>query len=637
VTVSEGTNDLHVIDIASERDILDHKGIPNSTQLPKEIYLSRDYSFRHAKEDTYMFWRKNNCTVALLDKVQLNVLKEFPEIGDTKGYLLHICVTNSLNKIYGYNSNGKIDFLRLIELDGSLNVEKQHNIKIESSSQWAGMEMTTISNILVAAVLMNNGTTNQFLKLSAFSTVEPNLSKEYTGLVVKDPDMKNALLFRKVKGYDIFLTSSLSNILAAGFDGNTFYPLHKISNIYSSRITGLALHGDWILSFAKESDSNIKLIKLNIDDYSESVSKISSRLNSLIVSDRNEADIFAKCQIKSILIPKLLGKKKIDITKDGLNLYIGSSYGLHHLRRSGVDTSFELTKSLSVNELSLFALKVSLSGNIIVQECNTNNLIVFNSQLEKITTLEGVSDISKTKSNISREPHFGNDQDKIIWFSGGTLITEIHLRDLSAVLHSDLGYNTGDAYPNFAIADFERRKFLVSFNVENQTILSYQEGFRSADNHILEEVFPFCDRIESLNLTKDNLFGIIGGSGINEQSSRSPCLGIYRFDKTLEVIAANFIQNSFCSIITCVTLSPTKDDLLFVGTDGPLLILKYSIFEQSIRVLKAINLKSSGKKSNNLGQIYDIIAIRNEIILTRDNNSTDEKSTILTIKFLSSI
>jgi len=271
-------------------------------------------------------------------------------------------------------------------------------------------------------------------------------------------------------------------------------------------------------------------------------------------------------------------------------------------------------------ENSSFAAKLVPNGMLVVQECHSNSLRVLDKQLSEVTKHEGIPDRVDI-SSINRQPHFSGEGSKIIWFGGKGSIIELSLKDMSYIVHADMAIDVSDSKPCVpicAIADFERNKLLAIYSYDNQNIVAFKENGRSPDHHVLEEIFPYIDKATAIDIFPNKVHCIIGGAGIDRDNLRSACVGLFKFSKALEVLGAIHLPGNACTEITCLKSSPSKEGIVFAGTDGPILVLATNVQEGLITIIKSINIP-------NLNCIWDITIVEDNLYAVADmlnKNST---------------
>jgi len=347
----EGSNTLEIYNATTESlKENQHTGAPD--RIPYSMNIKNKYilSCRFSKEDQFPLWKKNSTTLVLLDQMGKKIIKEYPQIAVPNFTLLHYCCSRTFDKIYGYSSDGNEGALVILLVDRrEYNPSQPIQIRIRMPAEWVGIEVTTSSDLLVACIKSNpTQTSSGFLKMTAFDMSQNNLKLRMKSLVVKDPELMEPSLMRKVKGYDIFLVASLSNIMITGFDGSEFYALDKISNIYESKITGFDMFQNYMIPLSPGSASTLKLIQFNEDSYNSLARKEESKLdNSSIRNSSLKDNVYSKAKPKLIQVPliskkyglNIAGSKKINVSQDGSRIFISGYGGLHYLERvsSGVD------------------------------------------------------------------------------------------------------------------------------------------------------------------------------------------------------------------------------------------------------------------------------------------------------------
>lgn len=125
---------------------------------------------------------------------------------------------------------------------------------------------------------------------------------------------------------------------------------------------------------------------------------------------------------------KSVGTKMLNISQDGRYLYYGGESGLTVFRRGDTQSSFKLYKQLK--SVSYFALRSTPSGHIVIQLARSNRLKIFDKKLNLVAELNSNYQDEEGGPLITRNPHFSNEGQKLIWFSDRFSVTMLDLRDM---------------------------------------------------------------------------------------------------------------------------------------------------------------------------------------------------------------
>jgi len=280
------------------------------------MFFHLQKSMRYAKEDTHCIWEKESGDISIVD---VNTWKEKALLSNVTGKecrILLICVSQDLTKLYTYAKMKEESIFSICIMDSDLEVSDKNYFTIPKSFYWGGMELTTNSQdlIVVSGRDVPDGDSAKTLKITAYDTDTNNLNIKKSRIEFTDPDLVEPKNLCKVKGYDIFMVCSYSNILVFAFSGTNFAPLHKLRNIYGSdSISDLILRGNYALPLAVDSRKTLKAIQFNFDSYNSMVSRerTPERLSRLDQS-RLQTSIF-KDEIKKIFYFDSLGNIKFTL------------------------------------------------------------------------------------------------------------------------------------------------------------------------------------------------------------------------------------------------------------------------------------------------------------------------------------
>lgn len=603
---------------------------------------------RFAKEDKSPLWRRGLDSVVLLDPKSLEVKAEYPNFWSPGYTPMFLNINETNDTIYGYSMSNSDSMFTVLSIRGSETTAKSVNIPPEH--KWAGMELSTDGRVMVIANACKrpktdrtrgDGKKNEFVKMMAIDL--QNLDKIRT-VCYKDFVNDNfcAVQFmRKIKGHDLFVVAckgSLAVLQLKGKDSISrinqrvglgssqvstkvnsdmeFVVVNFMENIYNSYIFEVAIFGNWIVPVAIGGNHEmLKLIKLDEREshlagkqqFSQSFGKMSQNDLSQSKADLRKIDlsiseismgypqggsiVHSEPIIRQLEAPKLKGFKKISVSPDGKNLFYGGDGGLFVLKRQNEESNFKLTRH---NEnLSYFALRPTPSGHLVLQLNNSNDLMVLDRKLRKQIDFKG----KKQDASISfRQPHFSYEGQKMIWFGDKYSFSIIDLRDLSQTIVSNLLpelQGTRHPEPRFAIADFIRSKVLVFYEMEGEGVLVYHEKDREPDMHLASDKFKQFSQVKALDLTKNKLHGVIGGTA---KPMPCACLSIFSFNENLTpLLFREFEDVPGATAITKICMSHAQENVMIAATDGPLLILGFDTERKRVDVMKVIDMNLNGK------------------------------------------
>jgi len=284
-------------------------------------------------------------------------------------------------------------------------------------------------------------------------------------------------------------------------------------------------------------------------------------------------------------------------------------------------------------DLKYFGLRSTPSGHIVIQKKTSNTLTVFDKKLTKEVEFPG-DQVDVVDKKIYREPHFSFEGNNILWFGGKNSLYIVDLRTLSQIKIDRFVGDGINPEPICGIADFRREKYLVFFEIEKEFVLIYSERDREPDPHLLDELFPKYNELKCMDLTKNKLYGVVGGwtedidSKTKSHYSKG-CISAFKFTKSLDLVAEIELPRKKCSIVKKVLWSRTHEDVLFASTDGPLFILGFHSTINQFEVLKAIDI--GGSKGTSL---YGDMCIYGRTLFLADG---DGDSHVIQVDFNSAI
>lgn len=228
---------------------------------------------------------------------------------------MFVNVSGSENKMVGCSLNQQQSTSTLSILDNWKNPDNSttNYINISSGETWAGMELNTTGDTLIAAIQTAEGQNAQYLKMGAYDFTRGQLVP-----ICQTPFTDRALstvqFMRKIKGYDIFAVACNNNIAIIAFTGRDFYLLNLLRNLYREMIFEIAIKGDYMIPVTIGENDRMKVIEFGKGSYTSLVEQDLNKPNSLNSSRYGlMSTVFADQAIKKISTPNLGKKIKIKI------------------------------------------------------------------------------------------------------------------------------------------------------------------------------------------------------------------------------------------------------------------------------------------------------------------------------------
>lgn len=236
-------------------------------------------------------------------------------------------------------------------------------------------------------------------------------------------------------------------------------------------------------------------------------------------------------------------------------------------------------------------MKLTKGSKLVLQIKNSNNLTITNSSLTALATVEGIQDkLDSLGGKQLINPHFSFEDEKILWFGGKGSVVVVELSTLKQQILRKFGLKSPNCHiqPFAAIADYQREKYCVAAEFDGEILIVYSERGRESDSHILKEIFPIYDDVSSLCLSKNKLYGIIGGTSKVSAKEMFPCVSCFIFDKTLELITSINLPVYRGNGISRIIASSTLDDVYYIASQGVIFVLGYSAEKEEFVLLKTL-------------------------------------------------
>lgn len=590
-TVKQGSNTLEILDLAQRRVVTTLKGYSE-----KPYIFDKFRSLRYAKEDQFPLWRRGQDSIVLLNHKTLQPVAEYRRFWP-KGYnpiFMNICPPQK--KIFGYSLSQDGGVVSVLSNYTQPSNSKTDFIKIPANQTWAGMEQNTDSSLTIVAIQNKVARKASFMSMVAYDTKQLKLSP-LVRQDFKERRFKAVQFMRKIKGYDIFALACRNNMAIIGYSRGKFHVLNYLDQIYNAMIFEISIYGNFMIPVSTGENENIKVIEFGTDNLQAMMKSIQQVPNGVMSKKSRLLEyVFSNQKVKKITLAGLSGRKKISISPDGRTLYIGGDGGLAILKRQTIGKEFQLIRQNK--QLSIYGIRGTPSGHFVIQCQGSNNLKVFDKKQKQVMEFKGLDQDVGFDSHSFKEPHFSFEGKQMIWFGSKTDLYTVDLTSLAQVKIENFIAKELAPNPLHCIADFSKEKFLVHYEITgNEHCLTYSEKGREPDVHICSDILPKYNEIKCMDMSKNKLFGFIGGWSQNEDelSGKQYSRGIVsamKFEKSLTLLAEIELPKRKCSVVTKVIVSPTHDDVLFVATDGPLFILRFNPPKNQFDVLKAINLKT---------------------------------------------
>ena len=110
-------------------------------------------------------------------------------------------------------------------------------------------------------------------------------------------------------------------------------------------------------------------------------------------------------------------------------MYVGGDGGLLLLKRKTINHAFSLMKE--DRSLRIYGLRGTPSGHIVVQIQGSNNLLVFDKNLNLELEFKGKDRDINRLSDMYREPHFSYEGKRMFWFGSKSDLYTVDLTTLA--------------------------------------------------------------------------------------------------------------------------------------------------------------------------------------------------------------
>ena len=268
--------------------------------------------------------------------------------------------------------------------------------------------------------------------------------------------------------------------------------------------------------------------------------------------------------------------EKVVTSVNGRRLYAGGK-GLHCFKFKG---SGFVPENIDKSESTCFyGLRTTNSGNVVIQEPMTNNMIVLTGKSFQVVTVLKGRQKCMFNSTYLRNPHFTGEDNTVVWFCGTSTIAVVDFNNLKPLyIENFIPYF--DAR-NFGVAtrcvskDQGRAIFAIYVMNNSFYIATYFKGHKPKNKKV-KEILPNFGKVYALelNLTRSVIF--CGGCTKRDSKKRTfGTLAAINFDSSFRVINELRIDQFDVSACTSIKRFHDRDDLA-VGCLRCLLIVEFN-------------------------------------------------------------
>ena len=405
---------------------------------------------------------------------------------------------------------------------------------------------------------------------------------------------------KRIRGTEILIVGCDRHFAILEFQASKIVQLGAVPSVHKHQICDFVLAGRYLYSKGLNEDylsitefmggssqdaSSIRfsMTDLNLKRKATGRDRDSNRsLRTVIKVPKDlESSSFNNSRYSNFWQTKITAKgmkclEKVTTSVDGMKLYAGGN-GLHLFKFE--DGAFKAANIDSSGHTNFFSVRATNSGDVVIQEPVSNNMIVLTgNSFQVITVLKGKQRCVFNTTYL-RNPHFIGEDNTVVWFCGTSSIAIVDFNNIKPVYIDNLipyydSRNFGVA--TRCVAKDQGSSIFVVYVMNN---LFYISAFFKGKKPIMKKVREFLREFNKLyaielNLSRSVIF-CAGCSKRDDRKKTKGTLAAVRFDSGLGVISEVTLGRYNAQVCSSLRRFKDRDDLV-VGCMRALLIVEFT-------------------------------------------------------------
>ena len=157
-------------------------------------------------------------------------------------------------------------------------------LKIPKEQKWAGMELTTIGDLMIVANACKKSkpVKTEFMRMMALDLssmkINPVCQRDFSST-----NFSSVQFMRKIKGYDFFIVACKGSLGIVEFRNKEFTVLKFFENLYTNYIFEVAIFGNFMLPVSM-SDEPLKVIEFDCEPQLNGTANYSTKKSALSIT-----------------------------------------------------------------------------------------------------------------------------------------------------------------------------------------------------------------------------------------------------------------------------------------------------------------------------------------------------------------
>lgn len=576
-------------------------------QFEKGKVIEDFHCYRHSLDDYYFLWRsgQDNLAVVDLDNFEVNEeIKAFWTFENISTMPVAACADRAAERILATSQAGADNYILHFFEDSpenSVYFSKPCFEVIPSVNRVTCMDVSFDES---RVYLAGTATLKDESEIALVIACEFNQTlKEISAVLLGDLDYGIPRRMKRIKGSEMLLLGCDKHFAVLEFKNQELNQITNLPNVHDNEICDFVLKGKFLYSKAY-NEPLIKVTEFDLpkDNLYQSNMIGSSAFTNFppatrdsgynnasnrgaILQDQNFNSPYHKFYRKQIVADGMRKLEKVTTSIDGTKLYLGGK-GLHLFKytKDGYMAS-DIDRS---GATSFFALRTTNSGNIVIQEPVSNNMIVLTGESFQVVKVLKGKQKCVFNSTYLRNPHFTGEDNTVVWFCGTSTIAIVNFDNLQPFLIENFLPFFSDSQFGIAtkgVSKDQGNAIFCTFVMNNSFFFATYFKKRKPQQKKVSRFFKNMYKLYALELSLTKSVIFCGGASRRDKNKQTRgILAAVTFNESLEIITEKVLDD--VDVQTCTALRRFRDrDDIVVGCMKNLLVVE---FNQSEFIVKNV-------------------------------------------------
>lgn len=557
------------------------------------------HCYRHSLDSYFFLWRsgQDNLSIVDIDTFEVNeVLNRFWTFENSSTMPVAACSDRAAERIIGISQAGPENYVLHYYEDSprtSVYYVKPIGEVITSVTKITSLDVSFDETRVYLAGLANINNQGEIAVVIACE-FDQNL-KEISAIILADLDYGTPRRLKRIRGSEMLILGCDKHFSVLEFvSTNELNQITSLKDIHDNQICDFVLRGKYLYSKA----FNEPLVKVTEFEASKENVYVSSLIGSsaftnfppatrdsvynhsgskgMVLQDQNFNSKYSKFYCKKLTADGMKNLEKVTTSIDGTRLYLGGK-GLHLFKFT--KDGYMASDIDSKGATNFFAVRTTNSGNLVIQEPVSNNMIVLTGEsFEVVRVLKGKQKCV-FNSTYLRNPHFTGEDNTVIWFTGTSSIAIVNFDNLKPFYIDNFLPFFSDKQFGIAaraVAKDQGNAIFCTYVMENSFFFSTYFKNRKPQQKKVSRFFNNMYKLYAieLSLTKSVIF--CGGATRRDKKNRtSGVLAAVSFNETLDIIRETVLNQYDVETCTAIRRFRDRNDIV-VGCLKNILVVEFS-------------------------------------------------------------